>query len=467
MIFSRSIFLSLLISLGSSTIILKPIFKNEMPSNDLEAGLIFIQGEEINASNYLNFTTQLQVKFPNKLWIAIAQFPSNLPTSDLIGKQINAAFDALSKQGFQITSSTPFFFAGHGLGGILLQDYLLNNLNVIQSKCKIAGLILEGAYVQRKNFAKQIAISNILTIGGELDGLNRITRMTQSFYFNLKNAIPNQITLILLGQNHYQFCGVGVPPALIQQNDIQPEISDSQAIDQTTSVLTSFMKISLNIETESDKNLIALNTVNTLNLVNPLIQAFLMDGDYHINSPCYLDKDNKNCTYGCPWSSTSQQVMGLNSNASIIDVDRFFKATQVFPDPLPEIHNKCKQNDQDCVLNITTISELVYVDNNKGDDESFDPVAATDIKTKLMSRQSVILAATGKKLDFKTTDGDDRCALINNESLKWALSKVPRTTLSRYLKKGKQLEIGSDIDMSNDGPLWLWAPIVNEKFFYL
>ena len=123
----------------------------------------------------------------------------------------------------------------------------------------------------------------------------------------------------------------------------------------------------------------------------------------------------------------------------------------MIPDPLPQIHNKCVQNaaDVDCVLNVSTVSE-----------ESFDPVAATEIKTKLMSRQSIILAATGQKLGFKVTDGDNRCALINNQAMTWALGKLPKQTLNRYLEKGKKMEIGSDIDMSDLGPIWIWAPIV-------
>ena len=134
----------------------------------------------------------------------------------------------------------------------------------------------------------------------------------------------------------------------------------------------------------------------------------------------------------------------------------------MIPDPLPQIHNKCGQNvtNVDCVLNVSTVSELVYTDSSQNDDESFDPVAATEIKTKLMSRQSIILAATGQKLDFKVTDGDNRCALINNQAMTWALGKLPKQTLNRYLEKGKKMEIGSDIDMSNLGPIWIWAPIV-------
>ena len=54
--------------------------------------------------------------------------------------------------------------------------------------------------------------------------------------------------------------------------------------------------------------------------------------------------------------------------------------------------------------------------------------------------------------------------MINNESLKWALTNLPKVTLSRYLEKGKKLVMGSDIDMSNAGPLWIWDSLVNKIF---
>jgi hypothetical protein len=458
MFFIALLISNVLIQYVSSTIVLNPIHKPLF--DDSEVGLIFVQAAQVDPSNYKNISYLLQQKFPSKLWISLVEFPANIPTADLIAKQIDASFAALAQQGFKITPNTPFFFSGHGIGAILIQDYVLNNFKTLSTKCKPQGLILEAGYVQRKNYNIQKGVNNILAISGELDGLNRISRMAESLYFG--NSLQNQLTLIVNGMNHYQFSGEGIPPTTIVQNDIDPEIDNSQARDQVTSILVAFMKISLGIQTDDDKRVISAFTDSTAELLNPLINAFLMDGHYALNPPCYLDK-RPNCTIGCPWSEHSQAVMGSNSNATVIGSDTFFKASQVFPDPLPAIHNKCDKT-KDCVLNVTTISELVYGDTDTKADESFDPVTASEIKTKLMSRQSILLAATGQKLDFKITDGDDRCAMINNESLKWALTNLPTTTLRRYLEKGKKLVMGSDIDMSNDGPLWIWDSLVNIYF---
>ena len=59
-----------LISICSSNIVLKPTAKD-----GLEAGLIFVQGAQIDSANYQTFALQLQSKFPGKLWVSIPEFP--------------------------------------------------------------------------------------------------------------------------------------------------------------------------------------------------------------------------------------------------------------------------------------------------------------------------------------------------------------------------------------------------------
>ena len=103
------------------------------------------------------------------------------------------------------------------------------------------------------------SVPNILTIGGELDGNNRITRMAESYFFDMQNQRSSNLeilTLIVKGMNHYQFAGEGQPPSPVKQNDITPEITDAEARDQVTSILTSFMKISMSAADENDKTLI-------------------------------------------------------------------------------------------------------------------------------------------------------------------------------------------------------------------
>lgn len=126
----------------------------------------------------------------------------------------------------------------------------------------------------------------------------------------------------------------------------------------------------------------------------------------------------------------------------------------------PAIHNTCKNESTDCIVNITTVSQLVY----SMDSESA-PNGALEIKMKLMSRQAILLAATGKTFDFNQTDGDAyRCAEINNRTIQWAVGKAPQKTLERYFKHGRLLRVGKDIGPLNMGPLWVYYPMVRSFF---
>ena len=446
-----------LLSVSTSTLIVKPPPQDK---DGLEAGLILIQGAQISAQYYNKYAQQLQSKFPGKLWIAIPDFPLSVPEPLQISQEIQASFDSLTKSGCKLNKNMPFFLGGHSLGGIIVQDYILNNDTINKLPVKFSGLILEGAYVERKNRDNSIKLdSNILTLGGELDGLNRITRMTESFYFNKKENNNKQITLLVKGMNHYQFAGEGEPPFLVKQNDIKAEISDDQARDQITSIVNSFMKISLGISNDDDTKLIQNQLNYTNQLVDPIIAAFQLEGYYHFDPPCYKAAQGVNCTKGSPWTRISQQVMG-SLNLTVIGNDLFFPASQVFPDPLPEIHNNCYNPPMNnCTLNVSTVSEAVYA-NGESSDTALQPIAATEIKSKMMSRQSILKAATGNTYDFKDTDGNSLCADINRESIKTAISMSNIETANRYSKIGRILAVGSDMDLTNAGPIWIWSPLV-------
>lgn len=144
-------------------------------------------------------------------------------------------------------------------------------------------------------------------------------------------------------------------------------------------------------------------------------------------------------------------------NVTMRVTDQFFPAAQLIPDPLPNISNKCTKP-YDCTLNATTVTELIYASKQVADIAS-DPQGAIEMRTKLSSRQKVLLAATGVKEDFNKVDAGNLCGEINAEVLNWALSKAPKNSLDRYYEIGRQLRIGADRDMSNLGPLWIWTSI--------
>ena len=146
---------------------------------------------------------------------------------------------------------------------------------------KVSGLILEGSYIQRNNYGNAKSLINVLTIGAELDGLVRITRIAESYYFDKIGAfqIPTQ-TLVLAGMNHYQFTGDnGIPPASIGANDINPEISNSAAISSVTNAISVFVSQTLNIGLQkSEQDTIEECITSTETLLDPIVEAFKLEG---------------------------------------------------------------------------------------------------------------------------------------------------------------------------------------------
>ena len=175
---------------------------------------------------------------------------------------------------------------------------------------KVAGLILESSYVTKENYAK-INNLRILTLGAELDGLTRITKLAEIDYFDAMSNKPefNRMTLMIEGMNHFQFCANGEIPAEIAKNDFKPEITNDQAIDQLSSVISSFIKIAAGIETELDKALLRIHVNSTVWMLNPIIEAYHLEASEKLFKPCNTLVDKVNCTIGCPWSGFAQKEM--------------------------------------------------------------------------------------------------------------------------------------------------------------
>jgi len=193
----------------------------------------------------------------------------------------------------------------------------------------------------------------------------------------------------------------------------------------------------------------------TSSLLNPIVEAFTMEGNYHMFTPCYKSKDNSTpCVRGSPWTQRALEIMAT-PNASVV-TNNEFRPVQNLPPHLPFIYNNCTVP-YACTLNISTVTDNIYDFVGEQFDTALQPVAAAEMRTKLSSRQNILLRSSGKLFDFDETDGKvNSCAEINNESLNWALKKAPTLQVQRYLSQGKQLVMGADSGPYNVGPLWIW-----------
>jgi hypothetical protein len=173
----------------------------------------------------------------------------------------------------------------------------------------------------------------ILTIGAELDGLARISRLAESYYrnlnvsrtANLRIEFDASTTHIVPGMNHYQFSGEGNPPPLVVQNDIAPEINNTQARDLVTNLVIAYMNFRLNQYTNDDIQYFENSLKQTAVLASPIIDAFELEGFYHFKPPCSSDSSLKPpaCYLGSPWTIVAQVMMANISVASLNITDVF------------------------------------------------------------------------------------------------------------------------------------------------
>ena len=90
-------------------------------------------------------------------------------------------------------------------------------------------------------------------------------------------------------------------------------------------------------------------------------------------------------------------------------------------------------------------------------DTGYYAVAASEMKTKISSRQKIQQHAGNASADFHSMDEADRCAEINDASIKWAYSKLSAQAKSNYDLYGQKLVTGPDMGPYNEGPLWIWT----------
>lgn len=143
---------------------------------------------------------------------------------------------------------------------------------------------------------------------------------------------------------------------------------------------------------------------------------------------------------------------------TIVNDDNFHQVQSVAPVHLSEIDNDCSATSTNCVMHTITVSENIYGNMGGKDlDTGYYSVAASEMKTKISSRQKIQQHGGNPTADFHTLDEADRCAEINDASIKWAYSKLSAKAKSNYDLYGQKLVTGPDMGPYNEGPLWIWT----------
>ena len=144
--------------------------------------------------------------------------------------------------------------------------------------------------------------------------------------------------------------------------------------------------------------------------------------------------------------------MGLEVVTHMVSSDTFGKGEN-----FPSLNNNCSSGTP-CVLNVSTITINIY-SNLDNFDTGFQPVAAIEARTKMISRQAILEAFYLQPFLINETDYVNLCADINQESIKYALNNSALATINRYVASGKELRVGTDIQINN-GAQWLATELV-------
>lgn len=164
-----------------------------------------------------------------------------------------------------------------------------------------------------------------------------------------------------------------------------------------------------------------------------MITALEMEGYAETKPPCnysplLINPEDVTCLHGDHWNMiNTQRIMGGDlpgTNMTLKNNDNSHPVDQVNPVHLSEIDSDCAVDSVDCVLQTVSVSENLYGDYDSMD-TGYHPQAATEMKTKLSSRQKVQFHAGNVDADFHTEDEiGNRCADINDYAIEWAYERL-------------------------------------------
>ena len=471
------IMFSLLVALSCAIAVLslpvRDIILHPKSSATVEACVIMIQGADIKPEQYIPLMKEIQATSAGdvKLWVGIPEFIGDMAFE--LEKGIDRILKRMQDEG--MTTDT-IIMAGHSLGGAMVQNWTAKNAD------KVRAQILMGSFLTRvwkKDYIFSYPVPT-LTIGGELDGLARVTRITEAFYSQLLDTSVTDGTLanvngthpvtVIEGITHMQFAS-GTPPDLVYKMDLVPEKSYAEAHTLIAHDFKAFMYAHIFPEHDDSFATMRRRVLETSVFVAPILDALFLEGYHNFRSPCLCGTDicepSLHCTARCPFTTLySQPTMGGGiEGLTVNDTDSFHDVWETEPTVhLPSVLNTCTDASA-CQLDTTTVTQGAYHTGEDLEiwkkhfdvpllDSGFLPITAFELKTKMNSRESIYTHAgvTDPSPDFESLDGTGvRCGEINQKAIDWANKHAGEHTSQRFDVHGQKYVIGPDVNVCPAG----------------
>lgn len=313
-------------------VILEPINKGD------DVVLIYAPGAGIDPSAYTPLMQKIQESLSNyAVWIAVPHVPLDVAAIGL-KNAVHRVTQGLYDAGLSTKDEQTVFYGGHSLGGAIMPMLVNTPSDLPSSFDKPKGMILNGAFLTRSFKTEAIPDKNagqyvfntcpVLTIGGELDGLCRITRVAEAKYTQIDLSIDPVSNLhyfpvtVIEGMSHMQFAS-GEIPKLVEERDLKPEISYDDAHELVAIDVNAFITAMLT----NDYTSLDSRQESSLQLLNPIIDSLLLEGYHQFKPPCYCEavdeyggleygtcEDQPGCYGGSPWSETAARIMGADGS---------------------------------------------------------------------------------------------------------------------------------------------------------
>lgn len=482
---------------------------DKLPQNAPTAVLLFGPGFSLGPERYQPLLARVQSSLASSfgvaLWVGAAKLKFDLPLSvAILESALEDTFEQLKRliqaaQPRVDIQRIPVYYAGHSRGGQLMLELVASKLssvykssldplilqtpNAMHSKPvqglpRATGLILLSSGIERKfryaagETPKLDPKLPILTISGELDGLFRVFRLAESFYHQLlapvdmseDMAVLYRPVVVMENANHMSMVSGSPVPRFVALNDIPADASPSDVQAEVAVVMTAFLSYHLPRDTmvparTPSETILRLTFTKGIDYFGPIIQALELEGSYRLKPSCneIVANDSRPCWKGSRWAEQIQAHLALLPKVQFNVQDALWKVYLVNPVHLPQVHSTCPQSDENCVLNVTTVSQVTYPLTDILD-TGFSANSAFEIRSKFKSRQVLHKASGIKNASFEDLDDNNQvCRDQNALALTYAQEHAPMRIMARFQKrKGIQLQVGEDLGPYNAGPTWIW-----------
>lgn len=161
-----------------------------------------------------------------------------------------------------------------------------------------------------------------LTVGGEKDGNMRVSRVAQSSHIYRRQGpeVAARFPVVVIpGANHMSFAS-GAPPVNVAAVDLTPEISRADGHAAIAAVVADFVRARVvakggRVKAGGEDMAAALKA--TAELVDPLIEAMLVEGSWRFDAPCNSDHPSPQCPFYPAWPEQPEERTPSNVTACV------------------------------------------------------------------------------------------------------------------------------------------------------